>query len=93
MKDERGSQATEMEVRVARAMFLAYATKQNPPWPGGDVPEPFIRCRIETARAAIRAMREPTREMLEAGDRKISMGSQYQAMIDAATARSQERAD
>jgi hypothetical protein len=49
-----------------------------------DVNEPFQPHYIAMARAAIAAMREPTEEMLEAGNSWYSAKLTWQGMIDAA---------
>lgn len=58
--------ATEMELRVAKAMYVANPAKdyswQEWEWLSYGQRLPWLRC----ASAAIRAMREPTTEMLAA---------------------------
>lgn len=56
---------TEMEKRVLDAILLAVSA---PPPPSDD--EPFIDWDA-VSRAAIRAMREPTKEMIAEGNDKI----------------------
>lgn len=86
---------TEMELRVARALRdLAYETVGKSMTPGRmPPPEEFL----DEARAAIRAMREPTGTMTKMGsdqlygwdmdreDRMERATDTWRAMIDAAT--------
>jgi orotate phosphoribosyltransferase len=106
------SQATEMEVRVARVLEPgAFATYDR----GHTVSNYFdnraflnaekvVKRALKKARAAISAMREPTFDMVKAGlfdtgpkplasTLSDQMEREWRAMIDAATAPSQERTD
>jgi hypothetical protein len=62
-------QTTEMVMRVARALF----DKEQPNGDGRDHPQDYE----DLARAAIRAMREPTEEMVDMGGRGIARDTQY----------------
>jgi len=77
------TQPTEMEIRVARAIAGYFM--------GG---EDFVTAsHMRLARVAIRAMREPTQDMVDAGDRKMcewtnqgcAVDITWPAMIDAAS--------
>lgn len=87
------SEPTEMELRVARAIFAAVAEDF-------DKLSGFVRMdALSQARAAIRAMREPTEEMVTAGfvagneaddpygpgNHAVTAAPVWQAMIDAAS--------
>jgi len=65
---------TEMVERVALAIS------------GGDDPASILAIHRSRARAAIEAMREPTKEMLDAGmiHCGVDLRSEYCAMIDEA---------
>lgn len=79
---------TEMELRVAKALN---------PWIFGEFPntsqshQDYVRWKREAmiveARKAIRAMREPTEAMVDAGmqEAAVDLASEYRAMIDAAS--------
>lgn len=83
---------TEMELRVARAMFEASMFKDAGPWEAQS--SEYRRLAIVQARAAIRAMREPTDEMEVAGSEEWMCstatyedrsGLNWRAMIDTAS--------
>ena len=89
---------TEMELRVAEAMFRAQSARDGSNWPTDErVPPPFIDVRLSQARAAIRAMYWPTDEMIiaemecEAEFYRLPIGKSedqpgpWQAAIDAAS--------
>ncbi len=72
MKSAVDAMATEMEYRVAEAMY----SDANPNGPSfGDYVG--IDLWLKSARAAIRAMREPTEEMVDMGGRGIARDTQY----------------
>lgn len=65
------SEPTEMELRVAKAI---YAVDHHPEhWETSVLPFPSeLERRIDEARAAIRAMREPTKEMCLTGNDEVA---------------------
>lgn len=82
-------QPTEMELRAAEALAVARGCR----WERcGDNDREMV---IEEARAAIRAMREPTDEMRMAAPPRVleklayrDLGDTWKSMIDAASPRS-----
>jgi hypothetical protein len=93
---------TEMELRVAQALIGVHPTLKIPPdgipaaWQ--QIPESLKDFMLQMARAAIRAMREPTPEMLDAvklawrtpgqthGQKHMpGLKADYERLIDAAS--------
>lgn len=79
---------TEMELRVAWALLFNEAgDRPHTPW--AALSDLFQAVMIRKARAAIRAMREPTKEMRRIGANGLvtptRAGHAWQAMIDAAS--------
>ncbi len=72
----------EMIERVARAIFFRGGEQDDMQWKHG---QSYLRdIAIEQARAAIEAMREPTRDMLSAGAFAGPFtADRWRAMIDA----------
>ena len=80
---------TEMELRVARVLDSDAFADDEPDYGRAHQSKRAAKA-IERARAAIRAMREPTKYMLRVGDRETALDTTilwyaWTAMIDAAT--------
>lgn len=84
-----------MEERVARAMFSTYLPDCDPDLINRATRQPNWMQKLDEARAGIRAMREPTNGMIDAGGPNVAdengvwwsykMVPAWKAMIDAAT--------
>lgn len=61
---------TEMELRVARALYEVEGGPGQTPWESDTLKSYRENVMYKKARAAIQAMREPTPEMVEAADLK-----------------------
>ena len=77
---------TEMELRVAKALDPDAFSDAEPDYGRGHQANRAAKA-IDRARAAIRAMRTPTEEMMATYKpwRKFKMVNQWQALIDAAS--------
>lgn len=81
---------TEMELRVAEALFsVEYGNIPNYQWEQEASSPELLAYWVKCARAAIRAMREPTQQMLAIAEQQVPQRSRlglcWQAMINAAS--------
>lgn len=82
--EQEDKEMTDMIERVARALANVHDDADMIIEIGDGNKVPLWQCHIPDAIAAIKAMRDPTDEMVAAGDEKMATFNIYRTMIDEA---------